>query len=558
MKYIFIRIFVIILAVSAFSCSDGEDGIDGTNGVDGTNGEDGFNVGLEYLVFAGDITDEEAAEVIAEDFGKNTNTILVLNTTNLTALELPETTNLASLEVTGNEKLQSLTLPNLESVVQDVLIEDNAALTTVTFENLTRAKEFSINNNSALISVSLNKLLELENLRVYENSLLESINLSSLASLRDNLFIRNNNGLTNLDVRGLENIFSLNIRDNEKLFSVDLPNLFSITKLRITENSLLESFNAPKLAKIDGDFSSFSIGDNEGLTSIIIEALESSNTDLNFRNNPKLTTVSIPNLIRSRSILVSGNEALLNINLDKLQTIDERLFISGNERLQTISFAALTDVNTYFSISSNDALETVSFPVLTSTGNTETGNRLTFSVTSNPLLNSLDFSSLITINANFSISGNIALTSLSFPLLTTVTGSDGFTSFKIDGNDSILNIAFPSLEVVNVERGIDIREDLLQTVDFGSLVNFSILNIDSTVLVTSVNLSAIQDFSNLDLASPGGLSTTAIDGVLNRLVNIAPAITGKRISITGVLSEQALIDVETLRANSNSVSLFNN
>ncbi len=689
MKYIYLKIFIITLVITTFSCSP-EDGVNGTDGIDGVDGLDGGDVsGSGYLVISGDITNEEAAALATETAGKNTHTLVIKNTTNLTSLELPEISTLVRLEVVDNQNLQRLSLPNLNATYQDTQIFRNEALVTIEMPNLNEIfGSFSISRNGTLTAIDISQLTKASNLSIFENPVLETISTPSLIEVISRLDISENENLSTLDLGVIESVGILEIDQNEKLSNIDIPGLRTFREILIFRNPTIENINLPALTNdIENDDSSFIDDDadaaflvsnntnlvtvnlnalttvqgiafrnNENLTTLNTDAMISSGF-VSFRSNPKVTAISFANVTNIRGVSISENQALTSISFPNVTETDLSIFISENpvlanidfprmtasnginisenERLESINFNTLVNNEGGLFVTNNENLSTVSFPnlevsklgfsisrntiltavdciKLSAIGTEDTRNTITFTINDNPLLNSidfssltsiensrrfeiignpalaaasfpllnytgdesprdfttpnftirnnttlgsLDFSSLATIDAEFEITGNPALTSLSFPLLTSVGVQDRTSDFIIMNNNLITSITFPNLEIINSTREIEISENVLETVDFGNLTILSILEIDSTVLLTSVNLSSIQDFSRLNLATPGKLSTSAIDGILSRLVSITPAISEKNIFLTGVASAQALTNAETLRANGNTVMI---
>ncbi len=617
MKYIFLRFLLITLAITVLSC-EGEDGMDGINGEDGVDGVNGSNDGLEFLVFAGDVTNEEATQIIAENFGKNTHTLLVINTTELTSLELPDITSLVRLEVKDNKTLQSIAIPNLTSVTQDIDIYANDVLASINLEALSNVSRIDIENNATLTNVNLNALSGISGIQFRENQLLETLAFPVLKEINF-LRLRSLPNLSNLDLNTLETAgsisltstkmssfilpklttlsSSLSLSSNEDMISVTIPllanssedgadisiqsntnlttinlgNLDKIERFTINNNQNLSLFEANELVAITNRFT---LSNNENLSSFSLPKLvsipsltisQSNLLNINFdalqeisfisiEENEKLEALAFSSLTKIDRITISENKIVSSISFDALETIEGSLTISDNENLKTIIFPNLTSINNSLSIGLNTALETLSFPLLSSTGGDNPEIRSSFSVFSNTLLNNLDFPNLVTVNGSFVVSSNNALSTIVFPLLTSV-GNDVANSFLISDN-TVTSITFPSLEFVNKNiREISIRENVLEMLDFAKLATFNILDVDSSTILTSVNISSAQDFFRLELESPGSLSNAAVESVLNQLVSITPAITGKSIRIKGVLSAQAITDRDTLVANGNSISI---
>ncbi len=385
MKYRFLRIFLTIVAITAFSCSDGEDGEDGMDGVNG------LNSGQEFLVISGDVTDEEAAEIIEETYGKNTSSILIINTTNLTTLVLPEIETLVRLEIKNNQNLQNLEIPSLKGVTDEVNISNNAALTSVNIENLIGLEELTVENNILLTSVNMSKLTVAEDINIEQNPLIQNIELPSLKIVNDRLIIEKIESLSTLNLNNLETIDRLSIEDNEQLTSINVQNLTVANNIRIG-NVGLESFEAPEL-------------------------IESEN-DIAFGSNSNLTTVLLPKLTTVGEIRFTRNELLSTINISELASIRERISLSDNTNLETVSFpnvSSMTNVN--IRINDNNSLTSISFPSLVSI--IKENRSVIIIIEDNDMLTSVDFSNLESFDANsFSIDAD-ALDTVNFDSLTT-------------------------------------------------------------------------------------------------------------------------------------------
>ncbi|GAA4276063.1 hypothetical protein GCM10022259_07870 [Aquimarina mytili] len=292
------------LAITIFSCSDGEDGI---GGVDGINGIDGLNAGLEFLVFAGDITDDEAAAMIVEDFGGNTAAILVINTTNLTKLEFPETTNMVRLKVTNNEKLQSISIPGITAITEEINIASNTALTTVNLDSLTTVGDFYLSTNNALTTINMNVLDRVKEFGIENNPALERISLPALTKVTEEFKIENNDNLSALDISALTTGDELSVRNNEKLSDIDLSNVISIEVILIG-SPVLANVNLNNLTTFsnlsissEATLASIQLSSIQEFTRIRLSRLSTEDIDTIFRQ-----LVSITPAITENQIIVTG------------------------------------------------------------------------------------------------------------------------------------------------------------------------------------------------------------------------------------------------------------
>ena len=121
------------------------------------------NGGKTYIVLAGGITDAQAVTKIANEYGSNTQFILVQNTTNLTTVNFSGITDLVDLSVQNNASLTNISLPNLTTII-DFTTSNNAAVTNISLSTLTSIHGvFQIGNNTALTNFSLPALTTVGN-----------------------------------------------------------------------------------------------------------------------------------------------------------------------------------------------------------------------------------------------------------------------------------------------------------------------------------------------------------------------------------------------------------
>jgi len=179
--------------------------------------------GLATVVFSGDITNEAAVEIVKNDIGRNTNTILVQNTRNLTSLNLLGLETALDIQVFNNDKLENIEFPDLRETYGNISFNNNDALTSIKMNSLTEATSISFRSLISLVSISL------ENLKILNGSFsfrnchkTKEISLPNLEVINNGLIeFRDNNLLQKVELVKLQKVVGpLTIRDNSKAFLV--------------------------------------------------------------------------------------------------------------------------------------------------------------------------------------------------------------------------------------------------------------------------------------------------------------------------------------------------
>ncbi|SHI31651.1 hypothetical protein SAMN04487911_10188 [Arenibacter nanhaiticus] len=219
---------------------------------------------------------------------------------------------------------------------------------------------------------------------------------------------------------------------------------------------------------------------------------------INISNNEELTAVDLPLLETiSGRVIIKENPALKDINLSKLKTLDDSVFITDNDAMSTLEIPKLETTSRLF-IWGNQ-LTSLEFPSLESAGSVDINKEDALSV--------LNLAKLRTVDSDFSVERNVALTSLDISLLETIDGE-----LKIQKNSALTTLELPSL--------------------------------------TSVQENSISfDYNGLDVVS--------VNGLLEKLASISPALTGKSINLrqtpATTPTAQGLTDKSILEENGNTV-----
>ncbi len=352
----------------------------------------------------------------------------------------PNCTDLnGSLTISGIDVSDISGLSNLVSVGCELVIIDCPILPIINFPALTTVKILRFENNSSVNDIYLTGLVTLTGW--------------------DQLTIRSNVNLVNLDLSNLTNINSADVRiiSCVNLTNLDLSSLVSGANgyLEIW-NSGLTNLNLHSLISIDF----LHIWENNNLVSIDITNLNTSGY-LDIYSNDILTNVSAPALIDGGSVYIWGNNSLTTLNFPLLQTA------------------------IHLSFNSNNALVTLDFPSLTAAS--------VFLILANDNLEVINFTSYIDIDVDFNIDDNHKLTTISMPNLNRID------EISIINNPELISINFPSL--VTCEKSFRLRgNDNLQEINSLSNLNFVGNNLEiknNLVLTDCSGVCPVLDANNV-------------------------------------------------------------
>jgi hypothetical protein len=214
------------------------------------------SVGKTYIKINGNITNEQAAIQLTNEFGINTEFIWIENTTSLTSIDLNGVASLVQLRILNNAHLTIVGLNGLATVDEYILVDNNPMLSSLHFPIYNSSSAgFYCYSNLTLNSVTMpalttNRLA----FQLLGNPLLTSISLPSLEINTGTLLFSDNTNLTTLSFPSLEinaGRFSLTI--NNSLTSLNFPLLISTgpDEFECTNNPNLSIFNWPSISSIN-------------------------------------------------------------------------------------------------------------------------------------------------------------------------------------------------------------------------------------------------------------------------------------------------------------------
>ena len=250
------------------------------------------------------------------------------------------------LVVTGTQ-LQSLDLPFLTAVNGTLQISNNNQLSDLGgLSSLRHIGYLLLEQNAALASVSLEELDFLDTLRIFDNDALTTLDGlgvdpaggPDLTALSGNVFIGHNDTLATIG--GLSSVTSLGgdltIQENATLDNLlGLGSLGVVNSLSLSANPALHSISAlSSLLLINADLTI----DNNGLSNLVgLQSLSWLAGDLSIINNSGLLSTaslaSFPTTLGG-SVNISDNKLLANLEgLAGRPSINGDLILIGNEVL---------------------------------------------------------------------------------------------------------------------------------------------------------------------------------------------------------------------------------
>lgn len=366
-----------------------------------TGGTSSGSNGKTFVYLVGDITDAQAAAIIASDVGPNTQIVRIENTTQLTTVDLSALVEVGEIWIDNNEALTSINLNNLEKVYNFISVNYNgSSLTNLSLPKLNYARQLSIEhttlatfnaplfvngylgiNSEILTSVNIPLFTGDLSLNGNGSSPLSTLNIPAITKSHIEL-----GGLPSLTLLNLSNMTEggISLNNMSGLSTLTTPNITTLNNLRITNCSTLTILNFPSLTSVE--------------------------YDINLEDLNNLSTLSMPVLTTAKRFYVSTCATLASISLSNLTSL------SGNGGLSLATLANLTSLNlpalstaASIGIYKCSKITSVDFPALTSL------TEYSLAITENDLLTSIGIANLSTITDTDSYIGlnNNALTSAS-------------------------------------------------------------------------------------------------------------------------------------------------
>lgn len=313
------------------------------------------------------------------------------------------------------------------------------------------------------------------------------------------------------------NTQEIRIVGTTNLTTVDLSMITTAIDIQVANNTALTSVNLSGLTRCDGDLT---FTNSPNLSNINIASLAKITTGGLTFDGIGITTLNLPSLVKVNDYLtISDNANLTSVSISGISYIRE-LDVRNNAILSSVSFSALTSIIGGLEITGNASLNSINLTSLTSSGS--------IYIRINQILTSINLSAL-TIASSVSI-GGASVTTLSLPALLS-------SNINID-NTSLQALTLPS---------------------FSTLKDFSANNNSFLTTISLPSLTGTIEGYSTFYAGSNKLSVTNVNYLLNKLVSISPAITGKDIYLgsqnpPAPPSGQGITDKNTLIANGNTVN----
>jgi len=277
------------------------------------------SLGRTTVYLAGEITNAEAAQKLANEVGPNTESIIIVNTTALTSATIDGVTDLRNVIIENNSALQSVTINTVKSIYEQFSVIGCPNLLNLTLNNLEKAGgtigigNSNSNPNFAFAMPNLVKidcfsmgmsaknitLPSLTSITTLSNSgfsASQSINLSALTTIKGTglsfraaaIDVTSLTTASTVSFTGI-NLATLNLNaltsgniglSSTGLTQLTIPNL-TIGGLHVTSNSALTQISVPNLVTFDAQNPGFNIENNSHLTQLSFPSVA---TIINYAN----------------------------------------------------------------------------------------------------------------------------------------------------------------------------------------------------------------------------------------------------------------------------------
>jgi hypothetical protein len=223
--------------------------------------------GKTSIYLTGNINNAQAAEKIAAELGPNTDNVYVLNTTQLTTIDLTGLNICSLIQFRHNDNLTTVNLNNLSTIYNQAIFEYNPMLSNINLSNLSYVPG---------------------SLEIFRNQLLSSINLPSLL-----------NG-------------QLSIGQNPSLGSINLPVFSYSYGFNLIQNISLNNLSLPSLTNSRGSFyfwgNSFTSNTINSLLNKFLTVLPASGKTIQLNNQNPLAPPTGQGIIDKQTLINTGND----------------------------------------------------------------------------------------------------------------------------------------------------------------------------------------------------------------------------------------------------------
>lgn len=528
--------------------------------------------GKAYLILNGDISDAEAAERIRQDLGPATQFVWVINTTQLTNVEIPTMKELLSIKVNNNKALERISFADLNQAIDEIEVNNNGNLNEFNAQSLKKLFNAQFHNNDSLNKLEFPSVESIEGrFSVTENDHLNEIRFSVLKEMYGSFYFSDNDALSEVDFPLLKVAHqditidnnpelktvewlslsgiggSIYVTGNSNLDKLKLPNLEEVSDhLNIQNNKSLEVFRGRNLSHIGGDFL---ISSNENIKSIDIPRLNRIEGNISFSFNPSMQQTDWPVLEHvGGDIIINAQDSLSSISFNDLSEVKGNILLQNNRNLFDIHMPSLLSLSGAFELQGAFS-DSLFLPELKESGGIQLGSNLNLKHVGIPNLVVLKTSP---DNANSStqpviaINQNSSLSEIYLPKLAEIYGE-----VEVTNNQQLRELKVPALLLIssavrlsNLNSFVDFEAPRLEKIEGDFMLksndNFKVLRLPAllklgglTEISYNSNLRRIE-FPELNtinghfIATHNSLQTTTIDSLLQTLASQPPP-SGARI-----------------------------
>ncbi len=210
------------------------------------------NSGKTHVELYGDITNAQADSIVNADLGLNTRFVYIMNTTQLTSVDLSGLNYLIDLKIEDNSVLSTVNLSNLNRCINFFDVVNNPQLSVLTLNNVKNLGYFNLNHNG-IQQLNMPNLLFAKSFGVGHNQQLTSISVPLLNKVIGELSINSNVNLMSVNFNSLTTAESVSISETA-LADISLPQLSTLESMSADHNANLTSLQLNALNNITGIF----------------------------------------------------------------------------------------------------------------------------------------------------------------------------------------------------------------------------------------------------------------------------------------------------------------
>lgn len=372
-----------------------------------------------------------------------------------------------------------LILPNLVSVLQDIIVTGNASLLGISAPQLAEVGgDFTVSTNGELVTI-------------------EAGNLSTVGG---DFTVTANGELVTVDASGLSTVGGdFVVTANPNVYYVEAGNLSTVGgDLAVSGNTSAGTVEMGNLNTVGGDLV---VANNSSATSIDLGGLVTGGGDLIVAGNTQAESIDLATLQGvGGDVVVEGNPSLQSVDLRSLLSVFGVLLVNGNLASTVIDLTALREVGGAVSISGNVSVTQLLLDNLFSAGS--------LAIVDNPSLPSLIAPALTEIVGAAQVTNNSSMVTLDLGGLTSA-GDD----VVVEGNGSAMSIDLGGLTSTGGDLVVA-GNSSATSIDLGGLISTGgDLVVASNASATSIDLSGLTSVGgNMTVEADESVTAVTADG----------------------------------------------